>query len=114
MKKIIIKNLCPDNIYENDYEKFDRDTENNRNSKPRPYDYFNPKGYIMLYQEDYPYFILEINDIIDIQIKIINKDDIHSIQIHQGDLNSLGNRYSQGKYTTPYYVLIGYWKKGQF
>ena len=142
-EKIIIRNLGPDKIYENDDEELDWNEENkfneeqnmydmnnlkkgelmqikqlfdlcNRNGKPRPCDDFNPKGYTMFYPENDPYFLTETNDIIHNQLKIYNKDDMNSIQIYQGDLNSLGKRHGQGKCTTPYYILIGQWKNDQF
>ena len=141
-EKIIIKNLGPDRIYENDYDEdlnaeaaFNEEQQMydmnnmkkgelmqmkqlfdlcNRNGIPRPCDDFNPKGYTMFYSEDDPYFASETEGLLHNQLKIYNKDNMDYIQIYQGDLNSSGQRHGQGKCTTPYYVLIGQWKNDQF
>ena len=141
-EKIIIQNLGPDKIYENDDDCEDYNAEMkyqdelnmyelnnikkgelmrikqlfdlcNRNGRPRPCDDFNPKGYTMFYSEDDPYFYSE-TDVIHDQLKIYNREDSNNIQIYQGDLNSQGQRHGQGKCTTPYYVLIGQWKNDKF
>ena len=141
-EKIVIQNLGPDKIYENDEDEIDHAADNqfleelnmyelnnvkkgelmqiknlidlcNRNGKPRPCDDFDPKGYKMFYPEDDPYFASEA-DVIHNQLRIYNKEDKNNLQIYQGDLNSKGQRHGQGKCTTPYYVLIGQWKNDQF
>ena len=142
-EKIIIKNLGPDKIYENDDDGEDINAEMafnaeqniydmnnmkkgelmqikqlfdlcNRNGIPRPCDDFNPKGYTMFYPENDPYFYCPTENLIHNQLKIYNKENMNCIQIYQGDLNIQGQRHGQGKCTTPYYVLIGQWKNDQF
>ena len=142
-EKIIIHNLGPDKIYENDDDGEDYNAEMkyqdelnmyelnnikkgelmrikqlfdlcNRNGRPRPCDDFNPKGYTMFYPEDDPYFYYDQENLLHNQLKIYNREDSNNIQIYQGDLNSEGKRHGQGKCTTPYYVLIGQWKNDKF
>jgi hypothetical protein len=142
-EKIIIKNLGPDKIYENDDNGEDMNAEMafneeqsmydmnnmkkgelmqikqlfdlcNRNGIPRPCDDFNPKGYTMFYSENDPYFYCPTDGLSHNQLKIYNKENMNYIQIYQGDLNAQGQRHGQGKCTTPYYVLIGQWKNDQF
>jgi hypothetical protein len=85
-----------------------------QNGKPRSCDDFDPNNWKKFYSENNTYFYNKDKDIIHNQLKIYNPNDINNIRIYQGDLNKLGQRHGIGKYTTPYYVLIGMWKKDKF
>ena len=87
-----------------------------QNGKPRSSDDFDPNNWKKYYSESSTYFHIKDNnnDIIHNQLKIYNPKELNNIRIYQGDLNKLGQRHGIGKYTTPYYVLIGMWKNDKF
>ena len=86
----------------------------NKNGKTRSSKDFDPEGWKKFYPKNDPYFIIQDMEITHNQLKIYNKTDINNIKIYQGDLNILGQRHGMGKYTTPYFVLIGMWKDDKF
>ena len=84
------------------------------NGKPHPSDDFYSKNWQNFYPKNDPFFIIKDFEVIHDQIKIYNPRNINKIKIYQGDLNKQGQRHGIGKYTTPFYVLIGMWKKDKF
>ena len=88
----------------------------NQNGKPRPSDDFNSNNWTNFYQKNSNFFLNDNNktEVCHNQLVIYNPNNINKITIYQGDLNREGKRQGIGKYTTPFYVLIGMWKNDKF
>ena len=87
----------------------------NKNGKPRPSDDFDPKNWTNFYPKNDPFFSNnDDSNIIHNKLVIYNPTNSNKIKIYQGDLNKKGQRHGIGKYTTPFYVLIGMWKNDKF
>ena len=86
----------------------------NQYGKPFPSDDFDPKNWTNFYPEDDPFFSIKETEKIHNHLKIYNHKNLNKIQIYQGDLNKNGERHGIGKFTVPFYVLIGMWKKDKF
>ena len=88
----------------------------NQNGKPRPSDDFDSNNWTNFYKKNNYFFSNDnnITKVIHNQLVIYHKNNINKITIYQGDLNREGQRHGIGKYTTPFYVLIGMWKNDKF
>ena len=88
-----------------------------QNGKPRSHDDFDKTGWKKFYPNDDQFFEIsqnENNNIEENKLKIYNQNDINRMKVYQGDLNLIGERHGFGKFTTPYYILIGMWKNDKF
>ena len=86
----------------------------NQYGKPFLFDDFDPKNWNNFYPKDDPFFRINDTEIIHDHLKIYNPKNLNKIQIYQGDLNKNGERHGIGKFTTPFYILIGMWKNDKF
>ena len=84
------------------------------NGEPHPSDDFNSKNWQNFYPKNDPFFNIEDFQIIHNQLKIYNPKNVNKIKIYKGDLNKNGQRHGIGKFITPFYDLIGMWKKDKF
>lgn len=77
-------------------------------------DVFSEDGWKRYYPANERFFLYSKGEVFPNQIRINNVDNPEKLEIYEGEMN-LGNlKHGFGILTTPYYVLKGSWRKGEF
>ena len=77
-------------------------------------DDFSEDGWKKYYPENERFFLYIKGEVFANQIRINNLDNPEKIEIYEGEMNIDNLRHGFGILTTPFYILKGSWRKGEF
>ena len=91
------------------YDKFSSKEELKKNLEK-----FSINNWRFYYPANEPFFSFKKGEIYKDQIRIKNQNDIHNIEIYEGEMNNNNMKHGNGTLTTPLYVLKGTWRNDEF
>ena len=77
-------------------------------------DDFSEDGWKRYYPSNERFFLYNKGEVYPNQVRLNNIDNPEKLEIYEGEVNHDNLKHGSGVLTTPYYILKGTWRKGEF
>ena len=77
-------------------------------------DDFTEDGWKKYYPPNERFFLYNKGEVYSNQVRINNINNLEKLEIYEGEINHENLKHGSGVLTTPYYILKGTWRNGEF